>query len=219
MHNKIIEAVPLREQVAGIIRSMIIKGELQPSAAISERNISQLLGVSTTPVKEAFRILESEGLMYSVSRKGSFVSELSKKNILQIVYMRSSLEGVAAFFASKNATGEELEIMERALGTAGELIKKGETGPKIAEQNEIFHTTLRKSAKNDYLVSLIRNMKNVDDTIRRVAATSVDIEPPRAQREHLEILEAVKERRSEDAELLMVSHIRRVGAFVLEESK
>ena len=211
MQYKIVEAVSLREQVAGIIRRMIVTDELKANSAISERQISQTLGVSTTPVKEAFRILESEGLLYSVARKGSFVSEFSKRNMLQIVFMRSSLEGVAAYFASKNATDEEIALMEDALKMAGELIDKNELSPEIAEYNEVFHNTLRSASKNEYLISLIRNMRNVDDTIRNVAATTDEIEPPRAQIEHLEILKAVKEHSAETAERLIVSHIRRVG--------
>ncbi|MGE4353008.1 MAG: GntR family transcriptional regulator [Oscillospiraceae bacterium] len=218
MHNKIIEATPLREQVAGIIRRMIVSGELKAGDAISERQISQALGVSTTPVKEAFRVLESEGLLYSVPRKGSFVSELSKKNMLQIVFMRSSLEGVAAYFASKNVTDEEVVSMENALKMAGQFIEKNELSSEIAEYNELFHSTLRSASKNEYLVGLIRNMKSVDDTIRKVAATTYEVEPPRAQKEHMEILKAVKAHDAERAEQLMVSHIRRVGLFVLDHN-
>ena len=215
MQKRIVEAVPLREQVANIIRRMIITGELQAGSPISERQISQSLGVSTTPVKEAFRILESEGLLFSVARKGSFISEFSKKNMLQIVFMRSSLEGVAAYFAAMNATEEDLAAMEEALARSGQIIAEDELSPDIAEYNEQFHHNLRLACKNDYLVSLIRNMRSVDDTVRQVAATSTQVEPPRAHKEHLAILQAIREKDCSRAEQLMVEHIRRVGEFVL----
>ncbi len=215
MQKRIVEAVPLREQVANIIRRMIITGELQAGSPISERQISQSLGVSTTPVKEAFRILESEGLLFSVARKGSFISEFSKKNMLQIVFMRSSLEGVAAYFAAMNATEEDLAAMEEALVRSGQIIAEDELSPDIAEYNEQFHHNLRLACKNDYLVSLIRNMRSVDDTVRQVAATSTQVEPPRAHKEHLAILQAIREKDCSRAEQLMVEHIRRVGEFVL----
>ena len=215
MQKRIVEAVPLREQEANIIRRMIITGELQAGSPISERQISQSLGVSTTPVKEAFRILESEGLLFSVARKGSFISEFSKKNMLQIVFMRSSLEGVAAYFAAMNATEEDLAAMEEALVRSGQIIAEDELSPDIAEYNEQFHHNLRLACKNDYLVSLIRNMRSVDDTVRQVAATSTQVEPPRAHKEHLAILQAIREKDCSRAEQLMVEHIRRVGEFVL----
>lgn len=114
MNSRIVEAIPIREQVADIIRKMIVNGELKADQQISEREISQMLMVSTTPVKEAFRVLQSEGLLYSIPRKGSYISKLSRKNILQTVFMRGALEGVAAFFAARNATYNEIMIMEEA---------------------------------------------------------------------------------------------------------
>lgn len=218
MHNQIVEAAPLREQVANIIRRMIITGELKSGDSISERQISHSFGVSTTPVKEAFRVLESEGLLYSVPRKGSYVSEFSMKNMLQIVFMRSSLEGVGAYFASLNASDEEIATMEKALEQSGRFIEENELGPEIAASNEVFHKTLRSAAKSEYLVSLIKNMRTIDETIRSVAATSDEVEPPRAHIEHLAILDAVKSRNGPLAEQLMVAHIRRVGEFVLERN-
>lgn len=219
MQNKIVEVLPLREQVVNIIRELIITGELQAGSPISERNISQRLGVSTTPVKEAFRILESEGLLYSVARKGSYISELSRENLLQTVFMRSSLEGVAAYFAALNATNEDIAVMEEALEMSGRLIAENELNPDVAEYNEQFHMCLRNAAGNAYLLSLIRNMKSVDDVVRKVAAVSDEVEPPRAQKEHLAILEAVKKRDGALAEHLMVAHVRRVGEFVLKKPK
>jgi len=221
--DQIVEAIPLREQVASIIRKMIITGELQAGSPISERQLSQQLGVSTTPVKEAFRILESEGLLYSVARKGSYISVLSKKNLMQVVFMRSSLEGVAAFFAAKNATPDDIAAMEEALAMSAKLIAKNEAdnelNPEVAEYNEQFHMCLRQVAGNDYLMSLIRNMRSIDDAVRKVAAVSDEVEPPRAQKEHLAILDAVKKRDGALAERLMVAHIRRVGEFVLDKPK
>ena len=217
MEHRIVEAVPLREQVADIIRNKIVTGALPPGSSVRERQLSRDLGVSTTPVKEAFRILESEGLLYSVARKGSFISEFSKKNMLQIVFMRSSLEGVAAFFAARNATQEDLDAMEQALKVSGQIIEKEGFDPELAVSNEQFHMHLRRAANNDYLVGLIRSMKSVDDAVRRAAATSSKQEPPRAQREHLAILQAIRNRDSELAEQLMISHVRRVGEFILDQ--
>ena len=217
--DQIVDAVPLREQVANIIRKMIITGQLTAGSPISERQLSAQMGVSTTPVKEAFRVLEYEGLLYSVPRKGSYVSVLSKKNMLQIVFMRSSLEGVAAHFAAMNATKEDIKVMEKALEMSGKLIAKNELNPDVAEYNEQFHSRLRQAAGNNYLNSLLRNMKSIDDAVRKVAAVSDEVEPPRAQKEHLAILEAIKNRDGVLAEQLMVAHIRRVGEFVLENNK
>ena len=219
MNSRIVEAIPIREQVADIIRKMIVNGELKADQQISEREISQMLMVSTTPVKEAFRVLQSEGLLYSIPRKGSYISKLSRKNILQTVFMRGALEGVAAFFAARNATYNEIMIMEEALNCAGELVDKAQLTSEIAvrltENNNLFHSSLRSASKNTYLVGLIDNMRSIDQSIRSVALTSTIDECIRAQKEHLAILKAVKEQNSEKAEQLTNAHVRRVGIFVL----
>ena len=219
MNSRIVEAIPIREQVADIIRKMIVNGELKADQQISEREISQMLMVSTTPVKEAFRVLQSEGLLYSIPRKGSYISKLSRKNILQTVFMRGALEGVAAFFAARNATYNEIMIMEEALNCAGELVDKvqltSEIAVRLTENNNLFHSTLRSASKNTYLVGLIDNMRSIDQSIRSVALTSTIDECIRAQKEHLAILKAVKEQNSEKAEQLINAHVRRVGIFVL----
>ena len=102
---------------------------------------------------------------------------------------------------------------------SGRLIAENELNPDVAEYNEQFHMCLRNAAGNAYLLSLIRNMKSVDDVVRKVAAVSDEVEPPRAQKEHLAILEAVKKRDGALAEHLMVAHVRRVGEFVLKKPK
>lgn len=70
----IVEAAPIRDQVADILRKRIISGDLANGEKLSERQISAELNISTTPVKEAFRLLQAEGLIYTLPRKGSFVS-------------------------------------------------------------------------------------------------------------------------------------------------
>lgn len=219
VYEKIIETVTIREQITNILRRKIVNGDLKPEQQLSERNISQALQVSTTPVKEAFRTLQTEGLIYTVPRKGSFVSKFSRQNLLQYVFMRGALEGVAAFFACLNAEDEEINLMETALNHSGELISKGTLNPEELEDlirsNNLFHSILRKACKNTYLVGLINNMRSIDQTIRDASLSKTDEEPSRAHQEHLSILEAVKARDAVLAEERMVKHIRRVGKFVL----
>ena len=102
MNITIERAVTLREQAANIIRKMIVAGDLKAGNPVSVRQISQRLGVSASPVKEALRILEVEGLVYSLARKGFYVSESSAENMMQISKILASMEGIAAFFAAQN---------------------------------------------------------------------------------------------------------------------
>lgn len=219
MDDKIIEPVTIREQVTSILRRKIVNGELVPDQQLSERLISQTLQISTTPVKEAFRTLQSEGLIYTIPRKGSFVSKMSKQNLLQHVFMRGSLEGVAAFFACLSASDEEIKQMEAHLQHSGDLIARGSLDEEeladLIRSNNAFHSTLRNACKNTYLIGLIGNMRSIDKTIRDASLSKTIYEPTRAHQEHLSILDAIKERNPNLAEQRMVSHTRRVGRFVL----
>lgn len=223
MEERIIESVPIREQVTTILRKKIINGELEPEQQLSERTISQMLQVSTSPVKEAFRTLQSEGLIYTVPRKGSFVSKFSKKNLLEFVFMRGSLEGVAAYFACINAEEEEIAQMEEALEYSGKLVERSPLSPEeiseLINSNNKFHSLLRNASQNSYLVGLIMNLRSIDQTLRDTSLSKTIEEPVRAHKEHMAIMKAVKARNAEEAEQLMISHTRRVGRFVLSNEE
>jgi len=219
--DHIIETLPLRDQLADIIRRMIMKGEMLPGEQISERQLSQRFETSTTPIKEALRILQAEGLVYSKPRVGTFVAEISaEESIYQLVAMRGALEGVAAGFAAQNCTQEEiaemsslLDQVEENLRTEGELQSK-----KIASLNARFHQVLRSGCRNSYLVNLITNMNSIDSTIRTLSfeVANAPREASVAYYEHRSILNAVAQKNSKLAEDLMNLHIRRVAKEVTQ---
>ena len=215
--NVIVQAVPLREQVADIVRVKILKGELKSDESVSERFVSQMLNVSTTPVKEAFRILQSEGLIYSIPRKGSYVSPLSKGNMEQITYIRSSLEGVAAYYAAINATDEEIAQMGEILNQVGKLLSDLGKRQKVSDGNVEFHRILRNASRNHYLLGLLSTMRSIDNSLRTVNMNLSRVDPVHDHQEHLRIFDAVKRRDSALAEQAIISHIRRVASFVLEK--
>lgn len=218
--DHIIETLPLRDQLADIIRRMVLKGELHPGQQISERQLSFRFETSTTPVKEALRVLQSEGLVYSKPRVGTFVSEVSQEHIYKIVAMRGALEGVAAGFAAQNCTQEEIaqmtEILDQVqtvLDEAGELDRE-----KVSGLNAQFHQILRVACRSDYLVNLICNMNSIDRTIRALSFELLNAphEANVAYNEHRSILVAVARHNSELAESLMNFHIRRVAKEVTQ---
>lgn len=215
----IAESIPIREQIANVLRKMIINGDLKTGEMLSERRFSELFNVSTTPVKEAFRLLQAEGLIYTKPRSGSYVSDISVERMLQIIYMRSALDGVAARFAAILATDEELEYVGAILAEAGQLIEQNASGDEISSKNARFHEELRKLTRNEYLVNLIHNMNAIDSVFRSVALNRETIEHHRSHKEHTAIYEAVKNRRPDEAEQLMQLHIRRVAQYVVRDEK
>ena len=104
---------PLRELVFESLREAIIQGKLGPGERLMEIQLAEEMGVSRTPVREAIRKLELEGLVVMIPRKGAYVAGLSLKDIADVFEIRRALEGLAAELASERATDEELEQMER----------------------------------------------------------------------------------------------------------
>lgn len=205
----IIESASIRDQVADIIRRKIIANEIVGGTKISEREISEMLKISTTPIKEAFRMLESEGILVSIPRKGTFVSELPKENLKSISVIRSSLEGTAAFFASFHATRDEIKIMEDSLNEAL-LCIENDNKEGLLKENNTFHETIRIAARNNYLLNLLRTLDSIDKSVRIVSLDKSKEERLKDSNEHFKIWEAIKRSQSKEAEELMMQHIRRV---------
>ena len=212
------EALPMRDQIANIMRKMILTGDLKGGDMIRERHFSELFHVSTTPVKEAFRILQAEGLIYTKPRSGTYVSDISIETMLQIIYMRSALDGVAAYFAAQLATEEDIRNLGAILDEIGEMIHAGASGDEISKRNSVFHEELRNLAQNDYLTALIHNVNTIDSAFRSLALHR-PVEHPRSHKEHVAIFEAVKNHDAPKAEQLMQEHIRRVANYVVSHEK
>ena len=148
----IVEAAPIRDQVADILRKRIISGELANGERLSERQISSELNISTTPVKEAFRLLQAEGLIYTLPRRGSFVSANASEHAYQVMLLRSSIDGVAAYLAAKRNNEELFRTMEEPLLKAEELINEGaEDSEMISHYNDAFHLAIREASGNEQI--------------------------------------------------------------------
>ena len=213
--KQITESRPLREQVADILRDMILRGELRPGEQISERAIGQRLQVSTTPVKEALRTLQAEGLICTKPRSGSYVANISIDDMVKIAFMRSALEGVAAYYASTALTAEQLEQMKQLMAAVERLLPDYRTHQEeIHQRNVAFHNIIRQAAGNSYLTNQIETLRTIDYSFRQAARMDYIEEPLPAHREHLEILAALEQRQADRSEQLMVAHIRRVAVYV-----
>lgn len=212
----IIQAVPIREQVANIIRKQIITGELKTNQQLIERELSKELDISTTPIKEAFRILESEGLLYTVSRKGSYVANIDKNNLAEIVHVRSAFEGMIAFFAVPKLTEEEIATMGRLIAEIEPFVQS-EQPEKIQPLANEFHDIIRCACKNAYLLKTLYNMEAVDAALMELHVMSSNRKKllRKNHEEHVAIFEAVRSRDAALAEKLMREHKRRVAENAL----
>ncbi len=196
---------PLRELVFESLREAIISGTLPPSERLMEIQLAEEMGVSRTPVREAIRKLELEGLVVMIPRKGAYVAGMSIKDIVDVFEIRGALEGLAAELASERVTDEELESMERYLVKISEEIESGDL-PKVVETDTDFHTLIYKASRNARLSQIISNLR---EQIQRFRTTSLSF-PGRmkiALEEHRKIVEAIASRDGELARRLAQEHI------------
>jgi DNA-binding GntR family transcriptional regulator len=149
---------PLREVVCETLRNAIVAGILQPGERLMEIQVAEELGVSRTPVREAIRKLELEGFVVMIPRRGTYVSDLSIKDITEVFEVRTSLDVLAAGLAAERITEEELEQMERLLVEIGGYIEQNDMD-KIVEADSQFHDILYRASRNERLVGIINNLR------------------------------------------------------------
>ena len=154
---------PLREVVSETLRQAIRDGIFKPGERLMEIPLSEELGVSRTPIREAIRKLELEGFVIMIPRRGTYVADISLKDISQVFEIRSALEELAGALAAERITAEEIEYLERMLVEIGTYIEKKDMD-RIVEADVNFHEVLYKASRNERLVEIIHNLR--EQTLR-----------------------------------------------------
>ncbi len=196
---------PLREVVCETLREAIINGVLNPGERLMEIQLAEELGVSRTPVREAIRKLELEGFVVMVPRRGTYVADLSIKDINEVFEVRTALDVLAAGLAAERITEEELEQMERLLVQIGEYIDNGDLD-KIVEVDSQFHDILYRASRNDRLVGIINNLR---EQLTRFRSISMSY-PGRLKNtleEHARLVEALAQRNVELVQQVAIEHM------------
>jgi GntR family transcriptional regulator, trigonelline degradation regulator len=147
-------AAPLRRQVLEELRQSIIAGRLLPGARLIERELTSMMGVSRTVIREALRQLESEGLIAIIPNKGPVVRELTLAEAKDLYSIRAVLEGLAARLFAENAGEAQVRHLEQALNATGEAYKQGEP-QQILEAKNRFYDVLFEGAGSESLSSMI----------------------------------------------------------------
>lgn len=206
MNEKIKINLPLREQVCNIIRGRIYRGELESGTMLSERSVSRELGISTTPIKEAFRVLTAEGLLVTLPRKGAQVTDVAT-NLEYVNFIRSALEGVAAYLAARNISPEQEAILKTSIKKAEDGLKT-DNFEKVTKYNDQIHETIREASNSVYLKNMLKDLREIDQCLRVKSVQFSGGERQQSFCEHRAIVEAVLDHDSEEAERQMVNHIR-----------
>ena len=147
-----VEIGALRQEIAGILREAIWSGTLKPAQRLNEQRLAEAIRVSRPPLREAIRILEQEGLVVSIPRRGTFVRTLTGEDILEIYTLRCALEGMAAELAI-GAAGEGIDELEAKLARMEREEPELDLRAVIGEDLE-FHRALVVLSGNTRLVSM-----------------------------------------------------------------
>ncbi|MCX7787924.1 MAG: GntR family transcriptional regulator [Spirochaetes bacterium] len=189
------------------IKQAILKGVLEPGSRISERELAQEMGVSTTTVKRALGLLAVEGLLDIRARRGTYVAFQPSGNPRETMMIRASLEGLAARFAAEKALYEDIEALEQQLKVMEYRTEKGPVSA-LVEANTEFHYLVHRIGKNPYIIRLIEILKSFDLNFRRKALSHKE-EAQRGLAEHRSVFEAIRAHDGELAEHRMKAHIIR----------
>lgn len=152
------EYLPLRDVVFNTLRQAILNGELEPGERLMEIQLAERLGVSRTPVREAIRKLELEGLVEMIPRKGAEVAKITEKNLKDVLEVRRALEELAVEIACEKMTDEMLEELKKTLKDFVNSTK-GKDLKAIAEADVKFHDVIYFSTDNQRLIQILNNLR------------------------------------------------------------
>lgn len=152
------EYLPLRDVVFNTLRQAILKGEMEPGERLMEITLANKLGVSRTPIREAIRKLELEGLVNMIPRRGAIVASISEKDMRDVLEVRITLEELAVKLAIKNMNQEDLDML-KAAGKEFENAVISKDIVEIVEADVRFHDIIYNRTENARLIQIINNLR------------------------------------------------------------
>ena len=201
----------LSGRVFNEIRDGILQGKYKENEELREATLGKELGVSRTPVREALRQLELEGLVNIIPNKGAYVTGISDKDVKDIYIIRSMIEGLCARWATKNITTQQLDELEEIMLISEFHMKKGTDGcaEQMAQLDGRFHSILYEASNSRMLCHVLQDFHKYVQQARKSSILSEE-RARKSIREHKQILRAIKDKDAETAEQLANEHIRHV---------
>ncbi|MBP5659914.1 MAG: GntR family transcriptional regulator [Lachnospiraceae bacterium] len=205
LKQEVTDKYSLRGRVFNKIREDILSGKYKENDELKEIAIGEELGVSRTPVREAFRQLELEGLIQIVPNKGAYVTGITIEDVKDIYMIRSKLEGLCAAWACEHITDEQLEEMEENIYLAKFHAERGHF-EQMAELDSRFHEILYESCNSKMLEHLLKDFHQYVQRVRKKTLSTTE-RGIASNHEHQMIMEAIKAKNPEEAERLATVHI------------
>lgn len=187
------------------LRAAIHSGRFRPGERMREADLATWLGISRTPVRDALKRLESDGLLVAAPRRGLIIAQLDQQQVSELYAVRDVLEGLAGRLAAQHATSAEIgamrELIERQART-----RRDDTAA-LARLNGLFHDVVYRAARNRYLIDV---HDGFESSLALLPGTTymAPERPVSALREHTRLVDAIERRDTEKAEAIARGHIR-----------
>ncbi len=210
---KIEEPKLLSEDIVDSIKTAIIKGKFKPGERISEGELAESMGISRTPLREAFRKLENEGFITIIPRKGAIVTDIDPEEANDLYIIKGTLEGLAARLATPKIKEKDIEKLEKINDQLRELIDSDDL-EAFYRLHRKFHMLFTKLSGNNRLIQMISNL---NDHFKRFGIVSLTL-PGQFQQtlqQHEEIIEAFRGGDEFDAEEKVKKNVQTGGRVLL----
>lgn len=195
----------LTEEIANVIKDRILNGEYAIGEKIKENEIAEELKVSRTPIREAIKQLEAEGLINCIPNRGSFALGFTKQDIEDIYTVRALIEGLAVSWAVAKITDHEIEKLQDIYELM-EFYSNKKNSEKVVEMNREFHKIIYNASNSRFLVQILKSYQEYVQQTRKVTVY-VEENLDSILKEHYEILKAIKERDENKATEKILSHL------------
>lgn len=206
---------PLREMVYEELKMQILTGKIIPGTRMMEVDLANEIGVSRTPIREAIRKLEKEGLVTIEPRRGAYASQISTKDMVEILEVRQNMEGLAAFFAASRMQADQLAELKEVAKLYNEAVKSGNMQEMIKYDTR-FHRIIVESCNNKVLVQMIEQLQELVLRFRYIYYDNFR-RAENMPEEHLEIMTAIETGDAEAARAAADIHIDRLKELVIHD--
>ena len=205
----------LRERIVEFVKDAIIKGRLKPGGRVPESELAEMFGISRTPIREAFRQLESEGFITFTPRKGAIVSPITDKDVIEFYAIKGLLEGYAAKMACCKISDKEIRRMEDLNSQMTKCAERNDVKNFFKLDNQL-HDVFLKICGNDKLYNLIYVLVQQFERFRKTSL-SLSGRMWSSVKQHNEIIEAFKKRDVDLVERLVKANAEKGGEQLAQE--
>ncbi len=201
------EYMPLREVVFLRLRRQILRGELKPGERLMEIGLANRLGVSRTPIREAIRKLEHEGLVVMIPRRGAHVAEITRQELNDVLEVRKSLEVLAITKACGRMTDEDVDELRTEEQAFAARVREQDADPAALGQfDERFHDVIYRGTGNRRLIQILNNLREQMYRFRVEYLKDTEVRETLVK-EHDAIIKALEKRDTAEAVRIISLHI------------